>query len=128
MSLSSSRVGAVVAVSDMGRASEFYEGKLGLSALGDELDGGRTYQCGEKTAIHIFPSPSDAGTSEATVAAWFVEDVVALVDDLTAGGVAFERYDGPSVKTDEKGVAVLGESKAAWFKDPDGNVLGLLQD
>jgi catechol 2,3-dioxygenase-like lactoylglutathione lyase family enzyme len=128
MSLSSSRVGAVVAVSDMARASEFYEGKLGLSASGDELDGGRTYLCGEMTAIHIFPSPSDAGTSGATVAAWFVEDVVTLVDDLSAGGVVFERYDGPSVTTDEKGVAVLGESKAAWFKDPDGNVLGLLQD
>ena len=128
MSLSSYRVGAVVAVSDMGRASEFYEGKLGLSAAGDEPDGGRTYQCGEKTAIHIFPSPGDAGASGATVAGWFVDDVAALVDDLTASGVAFERYDGPSVKTDEKGVAVLGDSKAAWFKDPDGNVLGLLQD
>jgi hypothetical protein len=57
MSLTSYRVGAVVAVSDMSRASEFYERKLGLSASGDEPDGGRTYQCGEKTAIHVFPSP-----------------------------------------------------------------------
>jgi hypothetical protein len=72
--------------------------------------------------------PGDAGTSGATVAGWFVEDVSAVVDDLTASGVAFERYDGPSLKTDEKGVAVVGDSKAAWFKDPDGNVLGLLQD
>jgi catechol 2,3-dioxygenase-like lactoylglutathione lyase family enzyme len=128
MSLSSYRVGAVVAVSDMSRASDFYEGKLGLSASGDEPDGGRTYQCGEKTEIHVFPSPGNAGTSTSTVAGWFVDDVEAVVDDLTASGVAFERYDGPSVVTDEKGIAVVGDSKAAWFRDPDGNVLGLLQD
>jgi catechol 2,3-dioxygenase-like lactoylglutathione lyase family enzyme len=68
MSLSSYRVGAVVAVSDMSRACEFYEGKLGLRPSADEPDGGRTYQCGEKTAIHVFPSPGDAGASGATVA------------------------------------------------------------
>jgi catechol 2,3-dioxygenase-like lactoylglutathione lyase family enzyme len=128
MSLSSYRVGAVVAVSDMSRATEFYEGKLGLSASGDEPDGGRTYECGERTTIHVFPSPGDAGTSGATVAGWFVEDVAAVVDDLTVSGVEFEHYDGSSVVTDEKGIAVLGDSKGAWFKDPDGNVLGLLQD
>jgi catechol 2,3-dioxygenase-like lactoylglutathione lyase family enzyme len=128
MSLSSYRVGAVVAVSDMNRAKEFYEGKLGLAGTGDEPDGGRTYQCGGETAIHVFPSPGDVGTSGTTVAGWFVDDVEAVVDDLTAQGVAFEHYaDGPTV-TDEKGVAVLGSSKGAWFKDPDGNVLGLLQD
>ena len=127
MSLSDYRVGAVIAVSDMNRAREFYEGKLGLSAQGDEPDGGRTYECGGQTMLHIFPSARDAGTSQATVAGWYVDGLEAVVDDLTADGVAFERYDEPPVTTDEKGIATMGQIKGAWFKDPDGNTLGLLQ-
>jgi catechol 2,3-dioxygenase-like lactoylglutathione lyase family enzyme len=68
MALSNYRVGAVVAVSDMKLARDFYEKKLGLTAQGDDPDGGRTYQCGEQTMLHIFPSPPDAGKSHATVA------------------------------------------------------------
>jgi catechol 2,3-dioxygenase-like lactoylglutathione lyase family enzyme len=128
MSLSSYRVGAVVAVSDMNRATDFYEGKLGLAAEGDEPDGGRTYQCGERSTLHVFPSPGDAGRSQATIAGWAVDDLEAVVDELTVAGVALERYDAPPITTDEKGIAVLGASKAAWFKDPDGNMLGLLQE
>jgi catechol 2,3-dioxygenase-like lactoylglutathione lyase family enzyme len=127
MSLSDYRVGAVIAVSDMNRAREFYEGKLGLSAPGDEPDGGRTYTCGGQTAVHVFPSSGAAGASKATVAGWYVDGIEAVVDDLTASGVAFERYDEPPVTTDEKGIATMGQIKGAWFKDPDGNTLGLLQ-
>ena len=57
-----------------------------------------------------------------------VDDLEAVVDELTVAGVAFERYEAPPITTDEKGIAVLGASKAAWFKDPDGNMLGLLQE
>src|SRR5208283_3190480 len=116
MTLSNYRVGAVVAVSDMKLARDFYEKKLGLAAQGDDPDGGRTYQCGEQTMLHIFPSPPGAGKSHTTVAGWYVNDV------------RFERYDQAQIATDEKGIAVLGTSKGAWFKDPDGNTLGLLQD
>jgi catechol 2,3-dioxygenase-like lactoylglutathione lyase family enzyme len=128
MGLSNYKVGAVVAVSDMNRAKDFYEGKLGLTANGDEPDGGRTYQCGEQTMLHVFPSPGDAGKSQATVAGWFVSDIEDLVDELSANGVGFEQYDQPPVTTDPRGIAVMGSSKGAWFKDPDGNTLGLLQD
>ena len=128
MVLSNYRVGAVVAVSDMKLARDFYEKKLGLTAQGDDPDGGRSYQCGEQTMLHIFPSPPDAGKSHATVAGRYVNDIEAVVDNLTANGVRFERYDQPQIATDEKGIAVLGPSKGAWFKDPDGNTLGLLQD
>ena len=78
--------------------------------------------------LHIFPSPPDAGKSHATVAGWYVNDIEAIVDNLTADGVRFERYDQAHIVTDEKGIAVLGTSKGAWFKDPDGRTLGLLQD
>ena len=75
----------------------------------------------------MFPHPGAAGTSEATIAGWSVDDLESVVDDLTASGVAFERYDEPPLATNEQGIAVLGSRKAAWFKDPDGNTLGLMQ-
>jgi catechol 2,3-dioxygenase-like lactoylglutathione lyase family enzyme len=127
MSLSNYRVGAAIAVSDMSRARDFYEGKLGFSAAGDDPDGGRTYECAEQTTLHVFPSPTGAGASGATVAGWTVDDLEHLVDELTAKAVTFERYDEERISTNEKGIAVFGDSKSAWFKDPDGNVLALVQ-
>ncbi len=126
MPLSTGRVGAVVAVSDMRHATEFYEGKLGLTVAREQADGGRTYECADQSTIHVFPHPGAAGASEATVAGWYVGDVESMVDELTAKGVVFERYDQPPLITDAKGIAALGENKAAWFKDPDGNTLGVI--
>src|SRR5215212_6151298 len=128
MSLSSSKVGAAVAVSDMSRAREFYEDKLGLTADGDDPDGGRTYECGDQSTLHVFPSRGHAGQSGATVAGWAVDDLEAVVDELAANGVTFERYDQPGIATNEKGIAVMGSSKGAWFMDPDGNLLALVQE
>jgi catechol 2,3-dioxygenase-like lactoylglutathione lyase family enzyme len=127
MSLSNYRVGAAIAVSDMNRARDFYEGKLGFAAAGDDPDGGRTYECAEQTTLHVFPSPVGAGASGATVAGWTVDDLEHVVDELRASGVTFERYDDEQISTNEKGIAVFGDSKSAWFKDPDGNVLALVQ-
>jgi catechol 2,3-dioxygenase-like lactoylglutathione lyase family enzyme len=56
-----------------------------------------------------------------------VDDLEAVVDELTAHGVSFERYDEPRITTDEKGIAVVDGSKGAWFTDPDGNIFGLIQ-
>jgi catechol 2,3-dioxygenase-like lactoylglutathione lyase family enzyme len=127
MPLSSYRVGAAVAVSDMNRAKAFYEDILGLTAWGDDPDGGRTYLCAEHSTIHVFPSPGHAGGSGATAAGWTVGDLEAVVDELTANGIEFERYEGPQITTDENGIATVGDGKGAWFKDPDGNILGLIQ-
>jgi catechol 2,3-dioxygenase-like lactoylglutathione lyase family enzyme len=124
MGLSDSRVEATVAVSDLDRAKEFYEGKLGLSGGIDQTDGGRTYPCADGTRIHVYPSPGNAGTSGATLAAWLVDDVEATVDELSAKGVTFEQYSEP-FNTDEKGIARLGDEAVAWFKDPDGNTLAI---
>ena len=124
MSLSQGRVGATIGVSDMGRATEFYENKLGLSGGVDGTDGGRTYTCGAGTTIHVYPSPDNAGKSGATLAAWTVDDVEGTVDELTANGVTFEQYGEP-FNTDEKGIARLGNEAVAWFKDPDGNILAI---
>lgn len=124
MSLSDSTVAATIPVSDMERARDFYEGKLGLSGGKDQADGGHTYPCGGGSQIHVYPSPDNAGSSGATLAAWMVDDVEGAVDLLIAAGIAFEQYGEP-LDTDEKGIARLGESEIAWFRDPDGNILAI---
>jgi catechol 2,3-dioxygenase-like lactoylglutathione lyase family enzyme len=126
VSLSDYRVGAGIAVSDMGRAREFYEGKLGLRVSTDTGDN-VAYACAEGTLIHIYSSPH-AGQSTATLAGFLADDVEHVVEDLAAKGVVFEQYDEPPVVTDEKGIATFeGGAKVAYFKDPDGNVLSIAQ-
>ena len=128
MSLAGSEVSAAIGVSDMGRATGFYEGKLGLSDGVDQGDGGRTYTCGGGTRIHVYPSPGYAGGSGATLAAWRVDDIETTVGELTAKGVTFEQYGEP-LSTDEKGIARFESGSAvAWFKDPDGNTLAVGTD
>lgn len=123
MGLSDSPVTASIAVSDMGRAKEFYEGKLGLSGGQDQPDGGHTYDCSGGTKVHVYPS-QNAGGSGATVAWWEVANVERTTDELAANGVSFEQYGEP-FNTDAKGIARLGDLEAAWFKDPDGNILAI---
>lgn len=127
MGLGDAKVEPVVPVSDMAKAKEFYEGKLGLSGGRDIGDGGITYPCGGGREIHIHPSPDNAGKSGGTIAAWEVPDLEKTVDELAAKGVRFEQVDSGRIKTNEKGIAELGDDRMAWFKDPDGNVHGVAQ-
>jgi catechol 2,3-dioxygenase-like lactoylglutathione lyase family enzyme len=123
MSLSNAEAVAVVAVKDIAKGKEFYEGKLGLSGGEDQDDGGVQYAVGN-TKFHIYPSENAGGG--ATTAAYFrVDDVEGTVDELSGNGVKFEQYDSDELKTNEKGVAQLGDEQAAWFKDLDGNIIGL---
>jgi len=124
--MSLGKVSAVIAVSDIEKAKEFYEGKLGLSG-GDEdaADGGVTYACEGGTQLHIYPSPENAGKSPATLAGFAVDDVESAVDELSGRGVTFEQYDQPPIETDEKGIATFGDTKIAWLKDPDGNIIAI---
>lgn len=118
-----SMVVAMVAVKDIAVGKAFYGGKLGLKQV-DENPAGVAYQCG---AGKLFVYQSEyAGTNQATTAAWESNDVVATVAELADKGVSFEHYDMPGV-TWEGDVAVMGEmrSMAAWFKDPDGNILSV---
>jgi catechol 2,3-dioxygenase-like lactoylglutathione lyase family enzyme len=130
MSLSNYKYAPAVAVTDMRRAKDFYEGKLGLLNGHEQPDGGTTYQCVDGTSIHVYPSSDHAGQSGATLGAWETDDVESLVDELTSNGVTFEKYDTNRLKTDEKGIATIGDVNAAYvkhasFKDPDGNCLGI---
>lgn len=128
MGLSAKQVIPVMAVSDMGPAREFYEGKLGLTKDEERPDGGIRYSCGEGYQIHVYPSPENAGKSTATLAGFEVDDIESAVDELTASGVTFEQYGEGPIKTNEKGIAQLGDAKSAWFRDPDGNTLAVIEE
>jgi len=125
--LSRYKVGAGLAVSDMNKAREFYEGKLGLSVSIDSGDNVQ-YRCAEGSVMHVYLSPEHAGKSTATLASWGVDDVERVVDELNTRGVTFERYDEGPIITDEKGIATFeGGAKVAYFRDPDGNTLSIAQ-
>jgi catechol 2,3-dioxygenase-like lactoylglutathione lyase family enzyme len=114
---------ATLAVTDLGAAARFYEGTLGLSRAGDDGDEGIVYESGD-TIINVYRSRF-AGTNKATALTWTVDDVEDVVRTLKGKGVKFEHYDMPGMKHDGD-VHVAGELKVAWFKDPDGNILSVV--
>jgi catechol 2,3-dioxygenase-like lactoylglutathione lyase family enzyme len=114
---------ATVAVKDLQAAAKFYEGKLGLKRIGSEDSEAISYKSG-KSSLLVYRS-TYAGTNKATAATWVAKDVEAVVRDLKAKGIAFEHYDMPGM-TLQGDVHVGGDMKAAWFKDPDGNILAIV--
>jgi catechol 2,3-dioxygenase-like lactoylglutathione lyase family enzyme len=126
MGLSDYTVETAIAVSDLDKATDFYERRLGL-VRGEAEEQGVRYPCAQGTRIFIYLSPDNAGRSTATLAGWFVDDLDATMADLAARGVAFESYDQPGITTDDRGVFDAGAFRAAWLKDPDGNTLALTQ-
>jgi catechol 2,3-dioxygenase-like lactoylglutathione lyase family enzyme len=112
---------------DVERARRFYAEKLGLipeTELPDMRDG-LFYRCGGGTRFLLFPSPN-ASSGTHTQMTWKTNDIEADVAALKARGVIFEEYDMPGLKT-IKSVASIGQSKGAWFKDSEGNLLALGQ-
>ncbi len=108
-----------IAVSDLPKSQKFYEEILGLKKI-KATDNEVYYQSGNST-VKIYQTEF-AGTNQATYASWDVEDVAKAVEQLKTKGVMFEHYDMPGV-TQEGDVHVRGDVRAAWFKDPDGNIL-----
>ena len=114
---------ATIAVKDIERARKFYENTLGLKPLESTQKEVVNYKTG-KSKILVYRSQF-AGSNKATAATWELDDVESVVNDLKSRGVKFEHYDFPG--TTLKGdVHVAGGFKAAWFKDPDGNILALV--
>jgi hypothetical protein len=75
----------------------------------------------------VYPKPNHEPASF-TILNFPVEDIEAAVDGLAERGVSFERYEGTEMETDEKGIFRGGGPLIAWFKDPAGNVLAVLED
>ena len=111
-------------VDDIPAAREFYATTLGLEVndVEDMLD----VTLGSGSHVLIYPKP-DHEPATFTILNFPVADVDAAVDDLTARGVAFERYDEPELKTDDKGIFRGDGPTIAWFRDPAGNILSVLE-
>jgi predicted enzyme related to lactoylglutathione lyase len=110
---------------DINRARKFYEQTLGFKPS-REIAGGVVYDFGDHTSGFMYPTPN-AGTSQASQAFWQVDDLEREVAELRSKGVTFEEYDMPNIKT-RNGIFSGGGSKAAWFKDTEGNIMALIQD
>ncbi len=123
--LASTQVTCMLPVKDMARARRFYEVALGLVPLGAKPDGKFVYHCGG-TELALFPKP-DGTKAEHTAISFKVADIAAAIAELKTRGVVFDNYDLPGFKTVEH-VCVLGSERAAWFRDPEGNILCLHED
>jgi len=112
---------ATIAVKNLPAAKEFYGETLGLKQVGGDGPGVATYKSGNSTVV-VYESEF-AGTNRATSATWGVGDELdSIVRTLKGKHVPFEHYDMPGLQL--KGdIHVMGDFKAAWFKDPDGNIL-----
>jgi catechol 2,3-dioxygenase-like lactoylglutathione lyase family enzyme len=122
--LSDKDAAANIAVKNLETARKFYEDTLGLKQVGAEGDELVVYKSGN-TILNVYRSQY-AGTNKATAVTWTVgDDIEGIVRALKAKGVVFEHYDMPDMRL-EGDVHVAGDMKVAWFKDPDGNILNII--
>jgi predicted enzyme related to lactoylglutathione lyase len=117
---------AYLPAKDIGRARRFYEQKLGFKP-GAEIEGGVAYEFAKGTSCFLYPTPN-AGTSQASQAFWQVDDIEREVADLKARGVEFEEYDVAGAQKGNNSIYTTGSSKAAWFKDSEGNILAVIEE
>ena len=121
--LADAPVHAAIPASDMERAKRFYRDTLGLK-VAEEAEEGVRFDCGG-TQLYAYPT-SHAGRAAHTLASWRVADLGAEMTDLRARGIIFEEYDLPGLKTVD-GIAQWGRVRGAWFKDSEGNILGVTE-
>ena len=109
-------------VNDLNKAKDFYGATLGLKISESEM--GLEIHPGD-TDVFIYPKPNHE-PANFTVLNFLVDDVDRAVDELTRSGVTFEQYEG-EIKTNKKGIHHNGGPAIAWFKDPAGNILSVLE-
>lgn len=129
--LGDAQVSTRLPAKDLERARKFYAEKLGLEPL-EERPGGLRYQCGGSFFALFESAGSASGTH--TQMAWEVDDIAAIVASLRARGVVFEEYDAPGLTTNNGVAEIAGNypskgagERGAWFRDSEGNLLGLGQ-
>lgn len=121
--ITATMVVATIPVTDLERAKQFYGETLGLTFLWETPVGVR-FRCGEVSELSVFKRPPT--TTEHTLAHFEVADIDAVVSTLESADVEFLDYtEGPLTTTGH--VAQLGPARGAWFRDPDGNTLGIRQ-
>ena len=122
--LTDSKAFSGFAVDDLQKANEFYGQTLGVKTSMIDVPGGLlTLHLAGNRDTFVYPKP-DFEPATYTILNFPVDDVEAAVDELTARGVEFERYEG--FEQDEKGISRGNGPTIAWFKDPAGNILSVL--
>ena len=119
--LSGATCTATLPVVDLDRAKQFYGETLGLTPE-NESPAGVFFKCSNGTGLLLYPR--GATKADHTAVGFEVQDIEAEVRALKAKGVVFEEYDSPELKTVDS-IATWGVQKGAWFKDTEGNILGL---
>jgi catechol 2,3-dioxygenase-like lactoylglutathione lyase family enzyme len=114
---------ATIPVSDLERSRAFYQDALGLALLWESPASVR-FRCGDVSELSIFRRPGLQ--TEHTLAHFEVDDIEATVRELESEGVVFVDYDDGPLRTTGH-IAQIGPARGAWFRDPDGNFLGLRQ-
>jgi len=124
--LTNKTVMPILPVVDLARARAFYEERLGLRPEPESVtETGVVYEAGHGTKLEI-DLRDEASKAEHTALSFEVEDLEREVVDLEGRGVQFEDYDMPGLVTDHH-IAKINGVLAAWFKDPDGNILCIHQ-
>jgi predicted enzyme related to lactoylglutathione lyase len=123
MSLADHVTTTILPVTDGQRATAFYSKCLGLPFRGTDAGGKLLFGLAGGSTLALIEKPAGA-QAEHTALSFEVADITAAITDLTGRGVVFDSYDLPGLRTVEH-VCVLGSEKAAWFRDPDGNILCL---
>jgi len=111
-------------VDDLQKAKKFYTETLGMEVT--EQKEGLALNINGGLPVFIYPKPNHAPATF-TILNFKVANTEAAVDELTRRGIQFEHYDGP-IATDEKGIFKGNGPTIAWFKDPAGNILSVLQE
>jgi extradiol dioxygenase family protein len=117
---------AGIAIDDVASAKAFYGEKLGVFDVVELDEHLISLRAGNGYAVLLYAKLGHVPAAH-TVLNFPVDDIEATVDWLTERGVEFERYDEGPIKTDEKGIATPGP-KQAWFRDPAGNILSVIED
>jgi catechol 2,3-dioxygenase-like lactoylglutathione lyase family enzyme len=111
-------------VDDLKKAREFYSGTLGLGVT--ETPEGLEIKLAGGNRLFLYPKPNHTPASF-TVLNFPVDDIEEAVDELIGLGVRLEQYDLPNMKTDKRGIVRGSGPNIAWFKDPAGNILSVLE-
>ena len=123
--LANSPIVAILPATNLERARAFYEDKLGLRRISSDPES-LMFEAGIGTLLLVYKR--DVPTkAEHTVAGFMVEDIEQAVEFLNSVGITMEQYDLPGIKTDERGISETAGEKGAWFADPEGNIIAVVQ-